>query len=238
MRGPAVPRQWSLSRRGRCRGRNADFVAGQPYQFGARSVFHLWVRGLSRGPGVTGAAVATTTGRSIGVLYQLYTLAGGRSRITVARRDLRLDWPVLRGLLRIAWTGMIQYFISTASWISLTRINAAFGSTAVAGYTLAFRVILFAILPSWGISSAAATLVGQNLGAGNAARAGRSVWLAGLYNMGFLTLVGVVFFAFAQSIVAVFTNDPFIARIAVTCLRYVSLGYPLYAWGMVQYVLT
>ncbi len=184
--------------------------------------------------GVTGAAVATTTGRSIGVLYQLYTLAGGRSRITVARRHLRLDWPVLRGLLRIAWTGMIQYFISTASWISLTRINAAFGSTAVAGYTLAFRVILFAILPSWGISSAAATLVGQNLGAGNAARAGRSVWLAGLYNMGFLTLVGVVFFAFAQSIVAVFTNDPFIARIAVTCLRYVSLGYPLYAWGMVM----
>jgi len=184
--------------------------------------------------GVTGAAVATTTGRSIGVLYQLYTLSSGRSRITVARRHLRFDWPVLRRLLRIAWTGMIQYFVSTASWISLTRINATFGSAAVAGYTLAFRIIMFAIMPSWGISSAAATLVGQNLGAGKPGRASRSVWLSGAYNMAFLTLVGIVFFALARSIVAAFTTDPLMAPIAVTCLRYVSLGYPFYAWGMVM----
>jgi putative MATE family efflux protein len=183
--------------------------------------------------GVTGAAVATTIGRGIGVLYQLYTLATG-SRITVARRHLRFDWPVMRGLLRVAWTGMIQYFVSTASWISLTRINSTFGSAAVAGYTLAFRVVLFAILPSWGISSAAATLVGQCLGAGKPERAARSVWLSGLYNMGFLTFVGVVFFGFAPWIVAAFTQDPQVLPIAVTCLRYVSLGYPFYAWGMVM----
>lgn len=184
--------------------------------------------------GVTGAAVATTIGRSIGVLYQFYTLARGRGRIVVARRHLRLDWPVMRGLLRIAWTGMIQYFVSTASWVSLTRINAAFGSAAVAGYTLAFRIILFAILPSWGISSSAATLVGQNLGAGQPRRATQSVWLSGLYNMGFLTFIGILFFAFAHPLVGLFTRDAHIASIAVTCLRFVSLGYPFYAWGMVM----
>ena len=184
--------------------------------------------------GVTGAAVATTTGRSIGVLYQLYSLTNGRGRITVARRHLRLDWPVMRRLLRVAWTGMIQYFVSTASWISLTRINAMFGSAAVAGYTLAFRVILFVILPSWGISAAAATLVGQNLGARKSDRAARSVWLAGGFNMVFLTLLGIGFFAFAGPLVRVFTSDPALAAIAQDCLRIVGLGYPVYAWGMVM----
>ncbi len=184
--------------------------------------------------GVTGAAVATTTGRSIGVLYQFFMLANGRGRVTLARRHLRLDWPVMRRLLRVAWAGVMQSFVSTASWISLTRINAMFGSAAVAGYTLAFRIILFAILPSWGISSAAATLVGQNLGAGKAGRAERSVWLAGTYNMAFLTSVGVVFFAFARPIAGIFTRDRALAAIAVTCLRYVSIGYPFYAWGMVM----
>jgi putative MATE family efflux protein len=184
--------------------------------------------------GVTGAAVATTTGRSIGVLYQLYTLANGRGRIVVARRHLRFDWPAMRRLLSVAWTGMIQYFISTASWICLTRINALFGSAAVAGYTLAFRIILFAILPSWGISSAAATLVGQNLGAKKPDRAARSVWLAGAYNMLFLSSVGVVFFIFAPALVGLFTEDRALAAIAATCLRYVSIGYPVYAWGMVM----
>jgi putative MATE family efflux protein len=195
-----------------------------------------FIYGFARFPrlGVTGAAVATTTGRSIGVLYQLYSLTNGRGRITVARRHLRLDWPVMRRLLRVAWTGMAQYFVSTASWISLTRINAMFGSAAVAGYTLAFRVILFAILPSWGISAAAATLVGQNLGAKKPDRAARSVWLAGGYNMVFLTLVGIGFFVFAAPIVAAFTGDRVLAAIAVDCLRTVSLGYPVYAWGMVM----
>jgi len=184
--------------------------------------------------GVAGAAVATTTGRTIGVLYQFSVLFGRKGRVTVARRHLRLDWPVMCRLLRVAWTGMIQYFVSTASWVSLTRINAMFGSAAIAGYTLAIRIILFALMPSWGITSAAATLVGQNLGARKPARSERAVWLAGTYNMIFLTLVGLVFFAWAPLVVARFTTDPFVLPIAVACLRYVSLGYPFYAWGMVM----
>jgi putative MATE family efflux protein len=184
--------------------------------------------------GVTGAAVATTTGRSIGVLYQLYVLFGGRARVAVAGRHLRLDWPVLRRLLGVAGTAMFQYFISTASWLSLARINAMFGSAAIAGYSLAIRIILFAILPSWGISSAAATLVGQNLGAKRPDRSERAVWLAGAYNMAFLTLVGILLFAFAHGLVRLFTDDPVMAPIAVTALRYISLGYPFYAWGMIM----
>ena len=184
--------------------------------------------------GVTGAAVATTTGRSLGVLYQLYVLAGGRARVAIARRHLRLDWPVMARLLRVARTAMLQYFIATASWLSLARINAAFGSNAVAGYSLAIRIILFALMPSWGICSAAATLVGQNLGAKRPDRSERAVWLAGLYNMGFLTVVGIVFVAAAHPLVGLFHPGALVAPIAVTCLQYVSLGYPFYAWGMVM----
>jgi len=129
---------------------------------------------------------------------------------------------------------MIQYFIATASWVSLVRINALFGSAAAAGYTLAIRVVLFAILPSWGISSAAATLVGQNLGAKKPERSERAVWLAGTYNMIFLTSVGIVLFAFAPWIVSWFATDSEVTSVAVTCLRIVSLGYPFYAWGMIM----
>ena len=124
--------------------------------------------------GVTGAAVATTTGRSIGVCYQLWLLSSGRSRISITRRHLRLDWPVMRRLLRVSGTCMAQYFVGMASWVSLARINASFGSAAVAGYTLAIRISLFVLMPSWGIASAAATLVGQNLGAKRPERAERA----------------------------------------------------------------
>ena len=182
--------------------------------------------------GVTGAAVATTTGRSIGVIYQFSVLFGGRARIALARRHLRLDWPVLRRILAVARTAMIQYFIATASWMTLARINAVFGSAAVAGYSLAIRILLFALMPSWGICSAAATLVGQNLGARQPERSERAVWLAGMYNMSFLTLVGIFFFAFARPLVSLFTDDRQVAGIATTALQYISLGYPFYAWGM------
>jgi len=182
--------------------------------------------------GVTGAAVATTTGRTCGVLYQLWVLFGGRSRIAVARRHLRLDWPVLRQLLKVARTAMAQYFVATASWLSLARINAAFGAGAVAGYSLAIRIILFVLMPSWGICSAAATLVGQNLGAKKPERSERAVWLAGLYNMTLLSAVGVVFFTAARPLVQLFRPGDAVTPFAVTCLRYVSLGYPFYAWGM------
>ena len=184
--------------------------------------------------GVTGAAVATTIGRGIGVLYQLWVLFNGSSRIRVLRRHVRLDPPVLRGLLRVGSVGMIQYFIATASWVSLVRINASFGSAAAAGYTLAIRVILFAILPSWGISSAAATLVGHNLGARKPNRSERAVWLAGTYNMIFLTVLGTALFFGSHWIVHWFTADAAVAETAATCLRFVSLGYPFYAWGMIM----
>lgn len=184
--------------------------------------------------GVTGAAVATTIGRSVGVLYQLWVLFSATSRVRVLRRHLRLDPLVLRRLLRVGGVAMIQYFIATASWVSLVRINAEFGSPSAAGYTLAIRVILFAILPSWGISSAAATLVGQNLGAHQLERSERAVWLAGTYNMVFLTLVGACLFLGARWITSWFTADPEVTAIAATCLRFVSLGYPFYAWGMIM----
>ncbi|HTP32356.1 MAG TPA: MATE family efflux transporter, partial [Candidatus Acidoferrales bacterium] len=167
--------------------------------------------------GVTGAAVATTTGRTIGVLYQLHVLFGGTSRIAVARRHLRFDWPVLRQLLKVARTAVVQYFISTASWMTLTRFNAGFGAAAVAGYSLAVRIILFTILPSWGICSAAATLVGQNLGARQPERSERAVWLAGLYNMIFLTIVGIVFFLAANPVVGLFRPGAAVIPVAVTC---------------------
>lgn len=184
--------------------------------------------------GVTGAAVATTIGRSIGVAYQLSILFRGKSRVRLALRHLRPDWPVLGRLLRVGSTAMLQYFISTASWVSLARINAGFGSAAIAGYTLALRIILFALMPSWGIAAAAATLVGQNLGARRPERSERAVWVAGAYNMSFLATVAVCFFSAAQPLVGLLTTDAAVAPVAVACLRYVSLGYPFYAWGMIM----
>ena len=184
--------------------------------------------------GVTGAAVATTTGRTLGVLYQLWVLFDGTSRVKVARRHLRIDWPVLTQLMKVARSAMVQYFIATASWLTLARFNAAFGANAVAGYSLAIRIILFALMPSWGICSAAATLVGQNLGAKRPDRSERAVWLAGSYNMACLTLVGLVFFTAARPLVGLFRPEAAVVPIAVTCLQYVSLGYPFYAWGMIM----
>lgn len=182
--------------------------------------------------GVTGAAVATTIGRSIGVGYQFYSLFWGGGRVTLGRQHLRVDWEVTARLLRVARAGMMQNFITTASWLSLARINAMFGSAAVAGYSLAIRMILFVLMPSWGICSAASTLVGQNLGARQPERAERAVWLAGAYNMAFLSLVGLGFVLWAPWLVALFRPDPAVAQVAVTCLRYVCIGYPFYAWGM------
>ncbi|HEY1338221.1 MAG TPA: MATE family efflux transporter [Bryobacteraceae bacterium] len=182
--------------------------------------------------GVNGAAVATTTGRTIGVLYQLWVLSNGRGRVTVMRRHLRVDWPTLVRLLRLSVTATIQYFIAMASWVTLARINATFGSAAVAGYTLSIRIIMFALMPSWGICSAAATLVGQNLGARRPDRSERAVWMAGGYNMAVLTVVGILFHTLAGWIVGRFTTDPAVAAVGTECLKLVSLGYPCYAWGM------
>ena len=184
--------------------------------------------------GVTGAAVSTTIGRSIGVLFQLWILFNADGRVKILARQFRVKWDVMTRLLRVAVNGMFQYAIGQTSWMVLVRIVSSFGSVAVAGYTIAIRIIIFAILPSWGLSSAAATLVGQNLGAGKPDRAERSVWLTGFYNMLFLGAVAVVFIIFPGPIIRLFTNDPEVIRVGVSCLRVVSYGNLAYAYGMVM----
>ncbi|HEV3484608.1 MAG TPA: MATE family efflux transporter, partial [Vicinamibacterales bacterium] len=148
-------------------------------------------------------------------------------------RHLRLDVTVMRSVLRLSVSGTIQILIGTASYIGLVRIVSIYGSAALAGYTIAIRVILFALLPAFGLSNAAATLVGQNLGAGRAERAERAVWTAARYNMIFLGGLGVLFLFAANSIAAVFTSEPLVHPHAVSCLRIVSAGFLFYAFGMV-----
>ena len=183
--------------------------------------------------GVTGAALATTIGRGTGVLFQLWTLWRGRGRVVIHRRHLKLDPAVMLRMLRLSSNAMFQVLIGTASWIGLVRIISGFGSAALAGYTIGIRIIVFAILPSWGMANAAATMVGQSLGAGKPDRAERSVWIAGFYNMIFLGVVGLTFVIGAPFLVSLFTSDPAIVPYGVACLRYVSYGFLFYAYGMV-----
>jgi putative MATE family efflux protein len=183
--------------------------------------------------GVTGAAIATTTGRGIGAIYALIRLFRRSSRIPVGRRHLALDLGVMRQILSLSGSATLQNLIGMASWIGLVRILAGFGSEALAGYTIAVRLIVFALLPSWGLSNAAATMVGQSLGARKPERAERAVWQAGGYNARFLVVVGILFFLAAPVLLRAFTDDPAVTRFAVHCLRIVVLGYPLYAYGMV-----
>ncbi len=183
--------------------------------------------------GVTGSGVGTTIGRGTGVLLQLWFLSSGRSRVRVALRKIRVLPAIMLNLIRLSLGGTFQYLVGMASWIALVRMTATFGSAAIAGYTLALRIIMFALLPSWGMANAGATLVGQNLGAGKPERAEQSVYRAGLYNMFFLGAIALVFIAFAENIVAIFTTDPQVVPMASNTLRIVSYGYIFYAWGMV-----
>ena len=183
--------------------------------------------------GVTGASVATNLGRGTAVVCQLVILARGRARVKLARRHLRIDVSIMRSVLRLSGSGTIQILIGTASYIGLVRILSAFGSPALAGYTIGMRVIIFALLPAFGVSNAAATMVGQNLGARRPDRAEAAVWAATRYNMIFLGGLGVVFLAGARLIATAFTSDPIVQSFAVSCLRIVSLGFLFYAAGMV-----
>ena len=184
--------------------------------------------------GIKGAAVATLIGRGTGVIVQLYLLQRKGGRIHIARRHMKIRFDVMKRVLRLSLGGIGQSIIATSSWIGLMRIMAVFGSESLAGYTIAIRIIIFSILPSWGMSNAAATLVGQNLGANKPGRAERSVWISGFVNMVFLVGIAVVFFSSAEFLVRLFATEPKVVEIGAKCLRYLSLGYVSYAYGMVM----
>jgi putative MATE family efflux protein len=183
--------------------------------------------------GVTGAAIATTIGRGIGVVYQVCALAAGRGNLAVRREHLRFDRAVQATILRLSGTGIFQILIATTSWVGLTVVVTGFGSLAVAGYGIATRIVMFALMPSFGMANAAATLVGQNLGAGRPERAEQAVWRASFYNLIFLGSVGLLFIAFGNVIVGAFSPDPVIVGYGTNALRIISAGFLLYAFGMV-----
>jgi putative MATE family efflux protein len=194
----------------------------------------LFIFGLGPIPamGVTGAGLATLVGRSIGVLYQWRALRTGKSRVHL--QDAKFfDARAMVTLVRLSAFGIGQFLIATASWVGLNRIAAEFGDAAVAGYTVGVRILVFSYLPAWGLSNAVATLVGQNLGAKNPARAERAVWLVMGYNVAFMTAVGALMLLSPGFLVAIFTDKPEVARVAADCLRVFSYGYPIYAVGMV-----
>jgi MATE family, multidrug efflux pump len=184
--------------------------------------------------GVLGAAVSTTCGRGIGVLLQFWILYRGKGRVVIRREHLSLDPAAMLRLARISFNGILQAMIGTASWIGIVRLLTGFGSAIVAGYTIGIRIIVFAILPSWGLSNAAATMVGQNLGARKPDRAERAVYVAAGYNMIFLGSVGVAFVVFAGFLIRLFTSDPAVLPVGTECLRIVSYGFLFYAVGMVM----
>ena len=184
--------------------------------------------------GLTGAAIATAIGRGVGVLFQLRILLAGRSRVVLRGPNARPVLVEMRELARVSVGGISQFLIATASWVVLMKIVAPFGQAAVAGYTIAIRIVMFTILPSWGLSNAAATLVGQGLGAGDPERAVRATWQTGFHNMLFLGAVMVVFILFGDGLVAPFSEDPATRAIAADALRILSYGYLAYGWGMVM----
>jgi putative MATE family efflux protein len=183
--------------------------------------------------GVTGAAVATTIGRGTGVLFALSRLVEPGSRIRIERRHLRVEPKVMLRLIQLSGSAALQSFIGTASWVGLVRIASVFGSAVLAGYTIGIRIIVFALLPSWGLSNAAATMVGQALGAKEPERGEKSVWLAARYDCVALTIIGLIFFVAAQPIAGTFSSDPMVLQTAVDLLRIVAIGFPFYAYGMV-----
>ena len=183
--------------------------------------------------GVTGAAIATTIGRGTGLLYALYRLVRGSGNLRVKRAHLVLEPQTMLSMLRLSGNGTFQVLVGSLSWIFLVRLMAVFGSAAMAGYTIAVRMVMFAMLPAWGLGNAAATMVGQALGAGNPDRAEKAVWTAARYNVAFLGVMGLLFGVFAPAIVRGFTSDAGVTRVAVDGLRVMALGFPLFAFGMV-----
>jgi putative MATE family efflux protein len=183
--------------------------------------------------GIKGAAIATAIGRGLGILLQLYLLLSDKSRIKFTKDILVFDFAIIKNLINISIGGIGQYLIATASWIVLVRILSEFGSDIVAGYTIAIRIMLFAMLPSLGISNSAATLVGQNLGAIKPDRAEQSVWITSKINTLVLGSIGIIFLAVPEFWISFFIDDPNVLSAGATCLRIVSIGFFAYGLGMV-----
>ncbi len=195
----------------------------------------LMIHGIGDWPGfgVTGAAIATTIGRGTGVLYQLWHLFARNGRISLAGRRLLLDMQVMWTIVRVSLGGVVQFVLPSVSWMFLGSIVATFGSVATAGYTVAVRIMIFSLLPSWGMANAASTLVGQNLGAARPDRAERAAWLCGHFNMVYLVSVALLFWSFAPDLVGIFSDGDEVGRYGVSALRILCMGYFFYGYGMV-----
>jgi putative MATE family efflux protein len=184
--------------------------------------------------GVTGAAVATNIGRGIAIVYQFYLLFRGKKRVRIRRNHLKFDFGVMKKLIRLSFGGIGQSLIATSSWIGMVRIISVFGDQVMAGYTIAIRIVLFSILPSWGMANAAATLMGQNLGAKKPERAERAVWHTGFINMAFMGMVALLLILFPGFFIQLFIDDPVVIASGTKCLRILAYGYVAYALGMVM----
>jgi putative MATE family efflux protein len=184
--------------------------------------------------GLMGAAVATLTGRSLAVAYQFYILFRGKRRIRLEFHHLKIKLKVMTQLFRLSTGGILQNIIATSSWVALVRIISELGSEVLAGYTIAIRIIIFALLPSWGLSNAASTLVGQNLGANQPDRAERTVWMTAIANMILLGSIGFIFILWTEPFIRLFINDQAVVESGIKCLRIISYGFVFYALGMVM----
>jgi putative MATE family efflux protein len=195
----------------------------------------LFIFGIGPFPeyGVMGAAVATTIGRGVAVIFQLLVLFYGWGRIRIGLRDLVLRFQIMFNLMKVSLGGIGQFIIGTSSWVFLMRIMSEFGSEVLAGYTIAIRIMMFTFLPAWGMSNAAATLVGQNLGAKQPGRAEQSVWKTGKYSAIFMGVVSVFYVIFAPDIMHLFTQEAEVVRQGALCLRVIASGYIFYGYGMV-----
>ncbi|MCG9881451.1 MAG: MATE family efflux transporter [Bacteroidia bacterium] len=190
--------------------------------------------GNIEGLGLVGAAWATSIGRTIGVLYQLYHLFNGKHKLQILKENMKLQWDIMYNIMKISLGGMGQFLIDSAAWIALTRITASFGDAAVAGFTISFRILIFSLMPAWGLAGAASTLVGQNLGAKKIKRAVLSVWLTARYNVIFLSIITFIYLVFGNYLAQWFTNSEEVQNIASTGLRIIVLGYVFFAVGMVM----
>ncbi len=184
--------------------------------------------------GLTGAAIASVIGRSAAIIYQIHHLRRGTGQVRLVGAALKRDWGIIQRLFRVSVGGIAQMAVATSSWVIMMRYMAKFGSDALAGYTIGIRIVIFTILPSWGLSNAAATLVGQHLGAKMPERAARAVWITGWYNMAFMMVVTLNFVLFGDVFVRIFSKNPEVIAIGAQCLRVFSYGYLFYGWGMVM----